>query len=432
MVIAPAIKQSDVFIYSTPEILDLSSKSGGQLSISGGGNKLILPVSNKLDKLYEIIKIIGEHVNPPGAEKTQSVLGWNIKSFFSYFFANTGKFVDLKTRVCDLKVLEAFCGLIGRACPTNFGEAMSRMAEIAVLPNWGQLQDYYKKVAYPLLSTVLPVLEATPLVHTELKKYLYAHYEIEGQVNGRLNCGAVFKNSYNPHTLSEDVKEKLNPPTNEAVDFVYFDYNHMEVSVLQWLSQDENLGELLTSGQDLYEGIWEKLTNIKCTPEYRKICKRIFLPVVYGQGAASLSNKLEIPTKTAVALIDRSYKAFPKALHWVKSQVIEPNNFATDYFGRRRQFNGVDDYRVRNFVIQAPAATICLHKLIKLYEAIKDSDSKIVFHVHDGYGLIMNQKNKNIQALREVLEAEEDYYSGIKLKVSCSVGTKLNKLKKII
>ena len=249
-------------------------------------------------------------------------------------------------------------------------------------------------------------------------------------MNGRLKCSNVFNSCYNPHTLSDDIKSKLNPPTTAPVDFLYLDYRNMEVSVLQWLSGDDQLKKIIDSGEDVYAGIWKYITKLDCTGSHRNKCKSIFLPVIYGQGAESVAKRADIPEKTAIKLVDRLYKGFPIAFDWVKQQQanLDENNFAQDYFGRRRQFND-QQYRVRNFVVQAAASTVCLHKLIKLYESIED-DSKIVFHVHDGYGMLVRRQyaSKLAKKYVAVLEQEEDFYPGLKLRISCKIGGRLNKL----
>jgi DNA polymerase I-like protein with 3'-5' exonuclease and polymerase domains len=159
----------------------------------------------------------------------------------------------------------------------------------------------------------------------------------------------------------------------------------------------------------------------------------VFLPVVYGQGPASVSKRIKISEKTAIGLIDRFNKTFPVAFNWVKQQQgnLDANNFAEDFFGRKRQFQE-QQYRVRNFSIQAAASTICLYKLVKLFE-ISDDNAKIIFHIHDGYGMIIKKTElqKYIGKIIGVLEAPEEYYPGLKLKVTCKVGPKLDQLNNI-
>ena len=421
------LKDNGAFVTCLPEVPDFTTKGNYKIIVSGGEEekRQSIPLYSDKKKLEWLAALLRKGIDT----RSQTIIGWNIKGLFSYVQHITGKKYNLPGRILDLKIMEAFSGVEGK-CPQSYVEALDRISSLASVDNWKQMDTYYKNIAYPLISEVLPSIETTGLVHKDLKKKLYSHYEVEGQANGRLRCSNIFLNSYNPHTFAEVSRDSLSPSTTEDVLFLYLDYQHMEVSVLQWLSQDPQLEKIIDSGKDLYCGIWELLTTINCNDTYRKLCKSIFLPVVYGQGAASVAKRLKIPEKTADKFIHRIYKIFPVALRWIRTQQESLiDGCAKDYFGRLRRFTE-QQYRVRNFVVQSPAATICLHKLIKLYES---GEGTLAFHIHDGYGLVVRRKDldKTMRNCVSVLEAEEKYYPGLKLKVSCQAGDGLNNLNKI-
>ena len=230
-----------------------------------------------------------------------------------------------------------------------------------------------------------------------------------------------------PHCLSLAQKNNLNLPDDNDY-FVSLDYKHMEVSVLQWLSKDDALINMNENG-DFYESLWHFLTGSNPSESQRSLAKSLFLPVIYGQKSFSLSNKLGISKKNAELLIYKLEKKFSKSFQWVQSQTVE-NNFAFDIFGRRRRFEDDEIYKVRNFCIQSPSNIVCLRKLVKLYESIKDF-AKICFHVHDGYVISCskNELPRIIKLATKVLEEDDEMFNGLKLKVSCKYGKKLNNLK---
>jgi DNA polymerase I-like protein with 3'-5' exonuclease and polymerase domains len=156
------------------------------------------------------------------------------------------------------------------------------------------------------------------------------------------------------------------------------------------------------------------------------------LPVIFGQGSYSLSQRLGIGEKTATRLIYNLERSFPVAFAWIKSQAADSNNFATDIFGRRRKFQKDEMYKIKNFCIQSPSNMICLRKLVKLHEALSNR-AKICFHIHDGYCISCNKKElKSVYDLsKKVLEEEDDLFPNLKLKTSCHYGENLNKLKNI-
>jgi hypothetical protein len=83
--------------------------------------------------------------------------------------------------------------------------------------------------------------------------------------------------------------------------------------------------------------------------------------------------------------------------------------------------------------VQSPAALVCLHKLVRLHEALATDDGKLAYHVHDGYMVLADKASwiKTTQLAKQVLESAEDMYPGLKLKVSCSIGDTMAAMKSI-
>jgi hypothetical protein len=408
-------------ITTQPEILDFTNPGGlATLVIIVKGQRFDIPLPhNRL----ELIKTLG--FLKVCFAKSKLLLAWNIKNLFSYFRAITGKELEISVPIIDLKVLEAFLG-ISEPCPTLFKHAKNRLEVVTANSSWDQLKIIYKSIHTPLIQKVIPQIETLGLVDTNQKTILHPCYEIEGQVNGRLRCTSAFRHSFNPHTFSESEKQCLTTPDFDDKEFICFDFKHMEVAVLQWLSQDKVLGNILQQGRDVYELIWEMLTGLECSPSRRKICKTFFLPVVFGQGAPSLAEKTGITEDTAKKLVSCIYKTFSTAMAWVSKKDINSNKMAVDYYGRWRKFE--DEYyrtQLRNFHVQAPASIICLHKLTKLSKI-----GRICFHVHDGYAIMgkKGQEGRILSQGREILEAEDELYPGLRLKVAAYRGANLNEL----
>lgn len=416
----------NIFVTCEPEVLDFTSTRPAKLVVMYSDKRVDITLPSSQDKLRQLMGTLKYYLTGPD----KVVLCWNIKSLFTYVLHKTGKLFCWEGNLCDLQVAERFVGVEG-ACPKSYEEALQRISRLTDNSTWDDFRRYYQKVGLPLMSRVLPEIETTFLIYNQ--KPTYSYYEVDGQANGRLKCSNALKTCYNPHTMSPEMREALKPSSNEDVVFLYLDYRHMEVSVLQWLSNDNDLFKILESGRDLYAGIWEQITKMECNDVFREKCKSIFLPVVYGQGSASVSKRVGVSEKTAIKIIDRIYKSFPVAMDWIKRQQnnLDQDNFSWDHYGRRRQFSE-QQYRIRNFAVQAPAATICLHKLINLFDNIGDN-AKVVFHIHDGYGILAKELDSEEVARKAIklLEAEDTLYPGLKLKVSCKVGKKLSELKTI-
>jgi DNA polymerase I-like protein with 3'-5' exonuclease and polymerase domains len=309
---------------------------------------------------------------------------------------------------------------------------MDRLTRVMGYSRWEQVRLVYREVFAPLIKEVLPHVETTGLVRK--KRRIYPHYEVEGQLNGRLRGSNAFHHGFNPHTISKNDLPMIGLGQFDDLVCIHLDYSSLEVRVLQWLSQDQSLGNILDSGEDVYKIIWERITNVKCTPALREACKLIFLPIVYGLGADTLTKKLSVDERVAKRLIDKVYTEFPVALSWVKGQQssVGYDGGVYDRFGRRRKFDGAE-YKIRNFVVQSPASLVCLHKLVKLYYAIKGL-ARIAFHVHDGYFVTTHKKDRDkiLDICTRALERPmEELYPGLKLRVAAKVGSRLHQLEPV-
>ena len=417
----------NIFITCEPEVLDFTDpRRPGKLMIMVKGMKFEFPLPEDKKECIELLA----GLNAAIYQKKIITLAWNIKGFLSYVRFRTGDYWHVNGPLVDLRIMESFAGELGE-CPKNFKEAHERFTKLTRMDTWEKIGKVYQQIYLPLLTRVVPEMEVLGINDTGARHPVYSCYELEGQLNGRMKCLKAFTYSFNPHSLDDELKARLRPVGYDK-RFVLFDYKHMEVAVLQWLSKDPVLGEILDSGNDVYKIIWERITSISCTDAQRAVCKAVFLPVMYGQGPKSVAERLKVYEPTGERLIRNIYRSFPVATSWIQEQqeTFDANNFATDYFGRRRRFDN-QQYKIRNFVVQAPASIICLHKLVRLYESLQ-GNAELVFHIHDGYGIVIHKSNvKAADTAIDVLQSDESLYPGLKLKTATSRGEFLYTLKPI-
>lgn len=418
--ILESLKGQDVLIVGDPDILDFTDpKRESRLILSGAGTKATLP----LDQFREIERLA--HALPEYLDGL--LVGWNIKSINSFLKFKVGE-VKWKKTIYDLKLIEAYLGIEGKK-PENSYEAISRLKKAIQHPSWEKFKKFYTEVYVPLVNEALPAIETNCLTSQAQQQCVYAHYEPEGQANGRMSTTKVFKQGYLPHSLTSADKESLRSPYHEEM-FLMLDYRHMEVSVLGWLSSDPVLAEILDSGVDLYKGIWTKMTGIEATDAHRDLCKLVFLPVIYGCGVKTLAKNLGKDEKFASGLITRVYKTFPVATRWVSSQETNEHGIATDAFGRQRHFD--EAHKIRNFVVQSPASMICLRKLVRLHQNLGNT-ARLAYHLHDEYAILVDVRTWKtvLTAATKVLEDEDYLFPGLRLKVGVRAGQTLKDLEKI-
>ncbi len=257
-----------IFLSTEPEILDFTnpSKPANLIIRENKENlKITIPLSIEIEELKKLKGLLEEYIN-----QAEIIFAWDVKEIFSYFLGRTGCSFYLNNSIFDLKIAERYIGVVN-PCPGDLKQVLVRFKGI-IDNDWKP----YKKIYLPLITSVLPKIESKGLIDQKSRKRLHPHYDVTGTVNGRMKCKKSFTFGFNPHTMSPDDKNRLKTIGFEDV-FLSFDYKNMEVSVLQWLSKDELLGEILGSGKDVYEEIWKSITGMECNSLFRQKCKDIFL-----------------------------------------------------------------------------------------------------------------------------------------------------------
>lgn len=416
-------KQNCLMLFD-PEILDFTDDSVDKyLHIHAvGGNSISFRI-NELAELEALIVSLELYLLGKGSK----IITWNWKNFVSYVLAKTGHLLSAECAIIDLKIIESYLG-IKNSAPKTLAEALNRTKKLFAEENYKESSKIYRAIHLPLMTKVIPHLETVGILEDDK---LHAYYEIDGQENGRLLCHNAYKSGYVPHNLTHEKRDTLKPLSDNF--FMYFDFNSMEVFMLQWLSKDKLLEEICQSN-DVYYALYEKIIGV--TPEQKEArdkCKKFFLPVIYGMSANTLADRLKIELSVAQTITFRINELFPTALAWVQAyqDQVKEKGYADDIFCKRRYFKE-KEYRVRNFCVQSPASIICLEKLIQLYYALIPL-TNLVYHVHDGYVVYATKENWK-EIFRKgnfVLSSESELCSGLKLKVSCKAGRSLNRLSKI-
>lgn len=397
-----------VYYINVPDVLDFSDPSkNAAFYISDGNIRLNLSLNIPESELRELLGYLKAVVFTPKS----IIISWNIKNLISYCTALAGHHFRFESKLYELRVLEAFEGWYLDA-PQDLAEARERLSKV-LKTNWEATKKIYGSIHLPLIQEVLPAIESNGLIDLMERRRVFCHYVPEGQIYGRMKCLRAFKHCFNPHSLSLEERGNLRAPFYDG-RFLYFDFCNMEVTVFAWLSDDPQLGEIVKAG-DVYAGIWKRITGIAANAEQVLLCKRIFLPIVFGLSPPSLAETHEISLGAAKKMVENVHKEFSTGMHWVEQ--FQESVIATDYFGRIRQFPE-NQYKARSFVIQSPASIVCLDKLIKLHNVIHGI-GQLAWHVHDGYVILTNKLSVDrIRKLAtECLEAEETLYPGLKLKV---------------
>lgn len=403
---------SVVYFKLENEIIDFVSNSVIRINILSESSTLDVEVG--LNDFYEILTLLEVALFQNGI----SIIGWNLKPFLTYVFYRTNTKLDFDKQVFDLKIAEAYVGTRLKA-PQTFQEMKDRLKTVISDSSWIKLKSIYGKIYVPLITQVIPAIESEGLFDLVKRKKLHSCYDVDGTVNGRLSCSIPFSDYFNPHSLSEEQKTNL-VPYGTDFSFISYDFDSMEVCALAWLCKDGYLQKLVNS-EDFYRTLFKLLSGSECdTDGKRDVAKKIFLPVIYGEGIKTLAESIGVGLDTAKGLIQKLRKLFPTLFSWLE---VSGN---VDYFGRKRNFAEGEEYKFRNFKVQSPSSLICLERLVRLYQDLGNY-GKIVAHIHDGY--VIKAHDKQIETVKSIalssLESESELCVGLKLRTKFKIGKNL-------
>jgi len=415
-------RQRPVYLYTEPEVLDFTSTDVGKVILAGGKHRIEFDIDP--DEIKLVLGSLG--VSAFDKDCASSLVTWNLKSLLSYAKYHTGTVPEITAPILDLQVIENFLG-VSQAKPSSISEAINRLKTASECKSWKPL---YRKLHLPLIVETLPALETFPLLNSADRNACHAHYEVEGQQNGRLKCAKRFERNYLAHTMGPDQKASLKP-RGYQLSFMVADISNCEVTVLQWLSGDKQLKAIMESGKDLYREIYRIVTNDVCDSDNkRKMAQNMFLAVIYGSMSKGLAETLNVSEGVAKELRKRILHSFPTCMEWLQDQQdAAKDGVITDYFGRPRNFQDAP-YRARNFVVQGVAATACLEKLVDLHRKLEKSPTQLCFTVHDGYGLVVPEDRifETAKAVRSVLEAPSGVCPDLTMRVKIETGATLDKM----
>lgn len=413
-----------VFLRTEPEVPDFTARAPFKLVLCSNTQRLDLDVTPET-----IVPITGQlDATVFTKEAVDRLYCWNFKSFATYFHAFCPRFLSPTTNLIDLKVIENFLG-IAKPRPENYADAVDRTKVVLLNKGWLKL---YKQLHLPLILKVLPSIETTPLLNEGAKSVQYPYYEIEGITSGRLNSLKKFSKTYLPHNMGDDVKSALKPK-GYGYRFLQSDFRHCEVTVLQWLSKDAKLGDILSSGEDAYTGIYREIIRQKCDSEKeRERAKFMMLSVMYGAGPEKLGHIVGVDTDTARELIRRIRTSFAGACDWMDEVRERAKGGAIpDHFGRPRD-HGDKAYKAPDIIVQGVAATVCQEKLLDLHDVLTNREKAyLAFSVHDGFGMVVHTTaaRDTYKLVKATMEAESKLCPGLKMKVQIKFGGKLNAMK---
>ena len=107
---------------------------------------------------------------------------------------------------------------------------------------------------------------------------------------------------------------------------INLDLSQVEVVVFAHLCKDPTLVNLLKNGKDIHYYIASQILNkseSEVTKEERSTAKTSTFGIIYGNGAKTLSERVNKPQDWCKAFIKQFYEMFPKAKEWHNDILLE-------------------------------------------------------------------------------------------------------------
>lgn len=215
------------------------------------------------------------------------------------------------------------------------------------------------------------------------------------------------------------------------------DYSQIELRIIAALSEEENMIQAFTNGEDIHASTAAKVFNVpldEVTREQRSNAKTVNFGIIYGVSAFGLSNQTDLSRGEAKELIDNYYKSYPKLRNYMGDLVsfAREHGYVKTVLDRRRYLNGINSSNAvvrgaaeRNAVnapIQGSAADIIKIAMINIFEKLENSHykTKMLLQVHDE--LVFDVPNDELDAIKELIQTQMETAFKMAVPLDVEVG----------
>jgi DNA polymerase-1 len=250
----------------------------------------------------------------------------------------------------------------------------------------------------------LAKLESTYVVsllrsYNSLTGRIHTTYDSLGASTGRMSSNDPnLQNIPTGDGYANEIKSCFIPSSPDNVLLVA-DYSQIELRILAFLSQDENLLDAFKNGEDIHMRTARFLfpSSETISSHERRIAKSVNFWVIYGITGFGLSKTLGCTPWEANAYIDAFYEKYPGVQRYYDTLLEEGREkwYVETYYGRRRYIPGLRDANktirsisereAMNMPVQWTAADILKIAMIDIDWKIQKMNLnwKMILQVHD-------------------------------------------------
>ena len=189
-------------------------------------------------------------------------------------------------------------------------------------------------------------------------------------------------------------------PRDDQYRLLSADYSQIELRIIAALSQEAGLLEAFRAGADVHTATAAKVYGLfpeMVTPEMRRKAKMVNYGIAYGISAFGLAQRLRIPRKEAVEIINQYFQQFPGLRRYMDHTIAfaRKHGYVETVTGRRRYLRditsanntvrGAAERNAINAPIQGTAADMIKRAMIQIHAdlAQRHLKSRMLLQVHD-------------------------------------------------
>ncbi len=272
-------------------------------------------------------------------------------------------------------------------------------------------QDVLEKLAreHPLPASVLELRQLSKIKGTYLDALPVLVDPRDGRVHTTFNQATAATgrlSSSDPNLQNIPTRTELGKRIREAFTaapgslLISADYNQVELRILAHMSDDPVLRDAFAREVDIHTQTAAEVFGValsEVVPAMRNAAKAINFGIAYGLSAFGLSQRLELPTGEAQAIIDRYFERYRGVREWLDGTIesARRDGAVATLFGRRRLLpeilsrnanvrQGAERMAV-NTPIQGTAADLIKRAMLRAAEALhaQKLQARMTLQVHD-------------------------------------------------
>jgi DNA polymerase I-like protein with 3'-5' exonuclease and polymerase domains len=346
----------------------------------------------KFDVIHQFEKDQGSMFNPASPMQLRKIL-------FDYLGLPSSKLTETGATSTDAEVLEG-------------------LSELHDLPKAILVVRRLTKIKNTYVEKILPALDKDGRVRT--------NFNLIFTTSGRLSSSGKFNAQQIPR---DDPIIKGCITARPGYKIISQDLSTAEVYYAAVISGDKKMQGIFLAGGDFHSSTAKLVFNLPCAvedvkklyPMQRQAAKAVTFGILYGSGAASVSETVTKESGVLFSVSDAQdvitdyFKTFSTLKKWLdaRKKEIQTNGFIYSFFGRKRRLSnvfspdkGIAAHEVRsgiNALIQSLASDINLIASMDIARELKakNIDAQIFMLVHDS--IVIHCKDEFVDEVLEIM-----------------------------